>query len=341
MPSTLTFPEAYPVGRSAFFAVRFIAHCLRRGIAYTLGQDAMLLLVAIVTAEDRVRYTKPVNFWNDQLVGQIGLTARRLYTARDLCVTRGWLSHFEGSPGKPPQYFVKVPGGDQAIDAAPIDDRELEGFAEVPAPVAIQPKPTTSQVALSPAMADLIDRLKACGVRAAASTLSNALALIDADHLAAVVAYHHSRRITTPDGDLFPYSAALLVERLTNKAYAALPPAEGWSEKLIDPDWKTAHRKQADQQRRERERRERAEQAEQQKQQRQGDRQRLQQLELAFGPVIDALSTQSPDRLWQAVREFSADLEAWGRKNASGLRSPLIRRKLLELAEAGKIATGV
>lgn len=118
----LIFAATYPTGRPAFFAVRFLTHLLRRGAAFQIGSDGIVLLLAIVTAEDRTRYSKPISFWNGNLSDITGLTRKRLFSAREMCVKSGWLSYCEGARGRAPVYFVTVPGGDEQIDSSPLGE---------------------------------------------------------------------------------------------------------------------------------------------------------------------------------------------------------------------------
>lgn len=118
----MIFAQTYPAGRPAFFAVRFLTHLLRRGAAFAVKSDGVVLLTAVVTAEDRTKYSKPIAFWNDHLCSMTGLSRERLFEARKRCVTAGWLSYCEGAHGRAPVYFVTVPGGDAEIDASMIGE---------------------------------------------------------------------------------------------------------------------------------------------------------------------------------------------------------------------------
>lgn len=118
----LLFAETYPSGRPAFFAVRFLTHLLRRGAAFAVKSDGVVLLTAVVTAEDRTHYKKPISFWNDHLCSMTGLSRERLFDARKRCVAAGWLSYCEGAHGRAPVYFVTVPGGDAEIDCSIIGE---------------------------------------------------------------------------------------------------------------------------------------------------------------------------------------------------------------------------
>lgn len=127
MPCTLEFPKAYPLGRPAFFAQRFMAYVLRRGLAFEVGADAIVLLLAVVSAEDRTRYSKPVGFWNDHLMSLTGMSRNRLFAARQKLIDRGWLVYFAGARGRAPLYFVAVPGeSDAAVNATALGESNAD-----------------------------------------------------------------------------------------------------------------------------------------------------------------------------------------------------------------------
>lgn len=276
-----------------------------------------------------------------------GMTSARIADVTKLCVERGWLAYCPGAKGVQGTYFVCVPGGDDAAmgDAPLGQDHDIALTMGTERPAATQPtahsplpsSPSPADVATDSKYQPLLAQLKACGVRGAASCVSRALALIEIEHVSAVLAYHMARRI----GDLFPYDPGLLVERLTNADYAALPPSEGWSEKLLSPAWVKAYARQLEVQRQQAElqkanqdqaKREAAETAR---------RVRCEQLEMNFGPLLDQLAARDPGYLWAAVTRFNEDLASWGRnekKNPSGLAAPLIRRRLLDMAERGELS---
>lgn len=337
------FGQTYPTRRKSlpFFAIKFIRHTFNKGVASLIHRDALLLLHVIAMKEDQVRY-RAVGFWENELTGLLSMTPKRLREVRDLCVQRGWMSYFAGGRGVQAQYFVLVPGGDELVmtdhdlgtDCDSTLQRGMESLTVTPASPIAAASPKPSDVALSPALAPLVSLLKTCGVTGASSCLARSLQLIDAQHAHAVIAYHLSRRIETPDGALWPLNGGAVVERLTNPDYAALPAAEGWATTL-NPDWVTADKKT-------RERRRRADAADRQRAeqdardaQQTAQRTAAAQLELEFGDLIDALIARSPDRLWQLVAKHNSALAEWGRGQSDGLNSKVIRPKLLAAAQAG------
>lgn len=132
----------YPHRGKGFFVTRFMAHVLRSAVGlHCGGGDAVTLLFAVVLTEDKVRYKRPVTFWNDQLMAYIGCNERRLASVRDRLVDEGWLHYEAGRKSHPGIYWVLVPGGDEMINDSilgtnePILTSKNDGQTSVKQPV--------------------------------------------------------------------------------------------------------------------------------------------------------------------------------------------------------------
>lgn len=102
-------PVTYPV-RTPHFDREVLRALLERGAAATIGADGVLLVLAIVAAEDRARYAGPVAVWNTALQQQIGARSPdTLERVRSRCVRAGWLSYTPGSRSRAATYFVVIP----------------------------------------------------------------------------------------------------------------------------------------------------------------------------------------------------------------------------------------
>lgn len=133
--------DTYPRRGERYFANRYLIHALRSGVALDLGPQAALLLTTVVMTEDRVRYTKGVKFWNDQLQAYLGCREDRLIEVRKKLVAAGWLHYRKGGNRQPGVYWVLIPNGEplnEAVlgdnsDAEPIrDDKFNYGNAQSP-----------------------------------------------------------------------------------------------------------------------------------------------------------------------------------------------------------------
>jgi hypothetical protein len=112
--------------REQFFAHRFIRLLTKTAAALELGSDGCWLLTVIAMQEDACRYTRPVNFFNSQLIQLCHLqTEKRLRTLRDRCKNAGWLLYEPSNRRKPGRYMVSIP-----IHAMPISDGSCDESLE-------------------------------------------------------------------------------------------------------------------------------------------------------------------------------------------------------------------
>jgi len=76
----------------------------------TIGPTGIALVVAIVTVEDKKRFSAPVDFWTLNLLRTLGISEDALTVARRKCVEAGWLHYEHGTRGKAARYWVTIAG---------------------------------------------------------------------------------------------------------------------------------------------------------------------------------------------------------------------------------------
>lgn len=371
---TLEFPATYPTGRPAFFAQRFMAYVLRRGLAFEVGSDAIVLLLAVVSAEDRTRYTKAVGYWNDHLMSLTGMSRNRLFAARQKLIERGWLVYFAGARGRAPLYFVTVPaaGGDAAVNATALgesnaDELMLESaegvwsraeggedvgqqpttgdqpsaISDPPSSVVTQPSALSHQPSVIDSRRDrLRQQLEALEVHCP-DCLERAERVASLEEIEAVVAWASSRAVEVEGRLLRPWKPGAIFHRLVTRQAVGLAATEGWV--AVDEEWARAWERAELA-------RQRAEEAERlrldkEKKEAEADLKRrgAEQLEFSWGGVVDrvAQSSDGCERLFGVLRERSETLERWARAKARGgadvWHSPTVRPVLLRAAEQGLI----
>ena len=129
--------------REQFFAHRFIRLLTKTAAAQAIGPEACWLLAIIAMLEDTKRYTGPVLFWNDALMGVCGFGGRRrLVGARKKAVEAGWLHYRAGGKGVAGEYWVEIPERfadlpDESPDETPTEcrsetERQTTGQNDLP-----------------------------------------------------------------------------------------------------------------------------------------------------------------------------------------------------------------
>lgn len=99
--------DAYPANRTALFALHFAKWLYQSGAANEVGPDATALILAVAMVEDELRYTRPPNFYNRQLMDRCGVASEHaLIRARKLAVDAGLLSYTPGKKRTPGKYYV-------------------------------------------------------------------------------------------------------------------------------------------------------------------------------------------------------------------------------------------
>lgn len=98
--------------RPPFFALRVMNAMMDTEATKSMGRDACLLVAFIATYEDRLRYTKPVQFRCSHLLQMLNFRDwRKLNNVRAEAVAAGWLNYVAPAKGfdKPGTYFVTLP----------------------------------------------------------------------------------------------------------------------------------------------------------------------------------------------------------------------------------------
>lgn len=117
-PSSEQYPEREP-----FFAHQFCRLLTKAAVAQRIGPEACWLLSVIVHQEDAIHYSRPVDYFNEQLMPLCGFGGRgRLVTARRKAIEAGWLHYEEGGKGKPGTYWVTIPAEYAGIPDGPCDE---------------------------------------------------------------------------------------------------------------------------------------------------------------------------------------------------------------------------
>jgi len=95
--------------RDSMFAVRFIRWLIESELTVEAGPDAFALLVAVVMAEDRIRYQRPPNFFNEQICRHSGIgSVPALIRARNRATELGLLVYAPAAKRRPGTYFVSA-----------------------------------------------------------------------------------------------------------------------------------------------------------------------------------------------------------------------------------------
>lgn len=111
---------AYPK-RESFYAARFVRLTVKCGLALRLGSDAVMLLHAIVSMEDELRYSGPVYYPADTLAMHAGIKSKPTFlAARKRLVEAGWLHYERGTKGQAAGYWVTVPATHRGLFGAAI-----------------------------------------------------------------------------------------------------------------------------------------------------------------------------------------------------------------------------
>lgn len=123
--------------REPFFAMRIIRLMTKSAAAMEIGSDGVALVAIVAAQEDACRYTRPVNFWNNQLAPLIGVRGGDpdgLRRVRERCVRAGWLQYKPGNKRQPARYFVTIPA---AVSVLPdgSSDESLQEYAAHAAPI--------------------------------------------------------------------------------------------------------------------------------------------------------------------------------------------------------------
>lgn len=112
----------YP-SRPKVFAMKFIRQLIKTCAATDVGQLGFSLLSTIVATEDASGYSRPVTFYDSQLMMILNVeNQKQLASARNKAVAAGWLQYQHGSKRVPGKYFVTIPAHVNTDDDAPSDE---------------------------------------------------------------------------------------------------------------------------------------------------------------------------------------------------------------------------
>ena len=112
----------YP-SRPKVFAMKFIRQLIKTCAATDVGQLGFSLLSTIVATEDASGYSRPVTFYDSQLMMILNVeNQKQLAAARNKSVAAGWLQYKHGSKRVPGKYFVTIPAHVNTDDDAPSDE---------------------------------------------------------------------------------------------------------------------------------------------------------------------------------------------------------------------------
>ncbi len=112
MQTRLSYPgSAYPTGRPPFFAMHYIARIFREGAIaqFRLKPIAVVMLVKIVTDEDRNWYQRPVSLFNMDLARDLDCSEDTVQRTRDELIKAGLLHYERHGDRRSGTYWVKVP----------------------------------------------------------------------------------------------------------------------------------------------------------------------------------------------------------------------------------------
>ncbi len=125
----------YPKDRqNCGFAIQYIKWLCNSGVVRECGPDAFALLVAVVTMEDEIFYSRAPNFYNDQLANRCGIGSEpALIRARTRAVRAGLLYYEAGAKRRPGRYFVTGLNNDPALIPSAFTN---ESLAKEPIPSA-------------------------------------------------------------------------------------------------------------------------------------------------------------------------------------------------------------
>lgn len=105
----LTLPEAYE-RHDIQFAMRYMGLLFNGGMNSSLGIDTVAILSMVVAFEDENRFTKPVEYFDSEVMQMLGLKQNELKKARQKAIDEGWLNFESRSENNLPSlYWVTAP----------------------------------------------------------------------------------------------------------------------------------------------------------------------------------------------------------------------------------------
>lgn len=100
---------SYPTGREQFHAMKLLFAAYESGAVADIGRDGLVLLGAIATLEDKLRYRREVTFHNSELQRRAGFSKwEQLDRARKRLVKHGWI-YYRSQTRRPGVYWTLNP----------------------------------------------------------------------------------------------------------------------------------------------------------------------------------------------------------------------------------------
>lgn len=102
--------EPYPKDRPQYFGMHVVKALVETEAGNSIGYLAYSLIACIAGKEDMFRYSRPIDFYDSQLMRVLGVTDQKeLARARRKAVDAGWLQYKHGGRGYAGLYFVTMP----------------------------------------------------------------------------------------------------------------------------------------------------------------------------------------------------------------------------------------
>ncbi|MES2793188.1 MAG: hypothetical protein V4719_26500 [Planctomycetota bacterium] len=334
----------YPANRPRFFALKYLRMILKTCALIDIGTDGYALCSLVALTEDSKRYSEEPRFWTKSLMDHLGIKSRStLCEIRDRCVKKGVLHYEQGRKGVAcvmwvlwPTSWDKIKDGfldaDDSIDdqySVQNLDRILTETQQNPVVtpstsrthsyLSLDPNSTTTKCEVAAEeFEEIQNRLLGLGLAKARETIQESLSNgTTLQTITTVIDYFCSR----PGA----WGPGALRRRLTLGNAQALASAQGWppassretelrrSEAVVTDRLKQSADAQSLADRKIRER----------------------QLELQFGPILDALPREEIDRLVLLASDKKPGLLKT--LQLHGVGNSMVRRSLLGLlAEAAE-----
>ena len=114
------------------YGIRYTRWLMDSGVANEIGQDAVVVLTAVITVEDALHYKRPPTFYNEQMMRRCGFRSKHtLIGARKRAIDHGLLCYSPGKKRQPGTYFtIGLDPDDEIFGAYPApkaDGNEIFG----------------------------------------------------------------------------------------------------------------------------------------------------------------------------------------------------------------------
>jgi len=93
--------------RQQLYALKYIQWLADSGVANDCGSEALAIVTMVAVTEDKLRYSRMVSFYNDQLCRICGFSEPTLISARKRAVAAGLLFYKPGAKRRPALYFTR------------------------------------------------------------------------------------------------------------------------------------------------------------------------------------------------------------------------------------------